>query len=194
MRLRGVARGRRGRGPGLHVSSCEAPSTLVITGLIGSCPAVAGRAPCRGSLGPMEEGLRIAFPMAASGCTKAMALVKRTLVLSPVAAPRTPGSPQRGCSWPLTAWPCKDWSRRRSPAASFLPQSHSCSTSATSVCLLCPQDSLSSSLKTCYKYLNQTSRSFAVVIQALDGEIRLVESPDWGRTAFPGTFESLQSR
>ncbi|ERE90221.1 squalene synthase [Cricetulus griseus] len=34
------------------------------------------------------------------------------------------------------------------------------------------QDSLSSSLKTCYKYLNQTSRSFAAVIQALDGEIR----------------------
>lgn len=34
------------------------------------------------------------------------------------------------------------------------------------------QDSLSSSLKTCYKYLNQTSRSFAAVIQALDGEMR----------------------
>ncbi|KAM4837299.1 squalene synthase isoform 2-T2 [Thomomys bottae] len=34
------------------------------------------------------------------------------------------------------------------------------------------QDSLSSSLKTCYKYLNQTSRSFAAVIQALDGELR----------------------
>lgn len=34
------------------------------------------------------------------------------------------------------------------------------------------QDSLSSSLKTCYKYLNQTSRSFAAVIQALDGDIR----------------------
>jgi farnesyl-diphosphate farnesyltransferase len=31
---------------------------------------------------------------------------------------------------------------------------------------------LSSSLKTCYKYLNQTSRSFAAVIQALDGDIR----------------------
>lgn len=34
------------------------------------------------------------------------------------------------------------------------------------------QDSLSSSLKTCYKYLRQTSRSFAAVIQALDGEMR----------------------
>lgn len=121
----------------------------------------------------MEEELRAALPMAATGSTKAMALVKRTLVLSPVAAPRTPGSPPRGgCSWPLTTWPCKDWSRARSPAASCLPQPHSCSTSATTVCLLCPQDSLSSSLKTCYKYLNQTSRSFAAVIQALDGEIR----------------------
>ncbi|KAK1339625.1 hypothetical protein QTO34_018179 [Cnephaeus nilssonii] len=34
------------------------------------------------------------------------------------------------------------------------------------------QDSLSSRLKTCYKYLHQTSRSFAVVIQALDEEMR----------------------
>lgn len=132
-------------------------------------------------------------PMAAAaGSTKAMALVKRTLVLSPVAAPKTPGSPPRGCSWPPTAWPFKDWSRARSPAASCLPQPHSCSTSATAVCLLFPQDSLSSSLKTCYKYLNQTSRSFAAVIQALDGDIRLVESPDLGRTAFPGSFEALQ--
>lgn len=128
-------------------------------------------------------------PMAAASSTKAMALVKRTLVLSPVAAPKTT---PRGCSWPPTAWPFKDWSRARSPAASCLLQPHSCSTSATAVCLLCPQDSLSSSLKTCYKYLNQTSRSFAAVIQALDGDIRLVESPDSGRTAFPGTFESLQ--
>ncbi|XP_026512141.1 squalene synthase isoform X3 [Terrapene carolina triunguis] len=34
------------------------------------------------------------------------------------------------------------------------------------------QDALSDNLKTCYKYLNQTSRSFAAVIQALDGELR----------------------
>uniref|UniRef100_H3AG59 Squalene synthase n=1 Tax=Latimeria chalumnae TaxID=7897 RepID=H3AG59_LATCH len=33
-------------------------------------------------------------------------------------------------------------------------------------------DSMSDSLKTCYMYLNQTSRSFAAVIQALDGELR----------------------
>uniref|UniRef100_A0A8C3TDH2 Squalene synthase n=1 Tax=Chelydra serpentina TaxID=8475 RepID=A0A8C3TDH2_CHESE len=34
------------------------------------------------------------------------------------------------------------------------------------------QDALSDGLKTCYWYLNQTSRSFAAVIQALDGELR----------------------
>nr|XP_056709844.1 squalene synthase [Euleptes europaea] len=34
------------------------------------------------------------------------------------------------------------------------------------------EDSLSHSLRTCYGYLNQTSRSFAAVIQALDGELR----------------------
>ncbi|CAM5098728.1 unnamed protein product [Eretmochelys imbricata] len=34
------------------------------------------------------------------------------------------------------------------------------------------QDALSDRLKICYRYLNQTSRSFAAVIQALDGELR----------------------
>ncbi|XP_059368006.1 squalene synthase-like isoform X2 [Carassius carassius] len=33
-------------------------------------------------------------------------------------------------------------------------------------------DSMSETLRTCYAYLNQTSRSFAAVIQALDGELR----------------------
>ncbi|MGH0123367.1 UNVERIFIED_CONTAM: hypothetical protein FKN15_028458 [Acipenser sinensis] len=33
-------------------------------------------------------------------------------------------------------------------------------------------ESMSESLRTCYGYLNQTSRSFAAVIQALDGELR----------------------
>lgn len=33
-------------------------------------------------------------------------------------------------------------------------------------------DSLGLGLRTCYRYLNQTSRSFAAVIQALDGELR----------------------
>ncbi|XP_034143683.1 squalene synthase isoform X3 [Esox lucius] len=38
-------------------------------------------------------------------------------------------------------------------------------------CFSC-QESMSESLRTCYLYLNQTSRSFAAVIQALDGELR----------------------
>ncbi|XP_030668229.1 squalene synthase isoform X2 [Nomascus leucogenys] len=128
----------------------------------------------------MEEKLRgAAIPMAAAACgTKAMALFKRTLVLSPAAAPRGPGAgtAPRGCCLPPAAWPCKDWPRGEGGRLwSRLPQSHShscSSTSPTAVCLVCPQDSLSSSLKTCYKYLNQTSRSFAAVIQALDGEMR----------------------
>lgn len=33
-------------------------------------------------------------------------------------------------------------------------------------------EAMSSTLKRCYEYLNQTSRSFAAVIQALDGELR----------------------
>ncbi|XP_052391274.1 squalene synthase isoform X2 [Carassius gibelio] len=33
-------------------------------------------------------------------------------------------------------------------------------------------DSMSETLRSCYAYLNQTSRSFAAVIQALDGELR----------------------
>ncbi|XP_028350044.1 squalene synthase isoform X1 [Physeter macrocephalus] len=122
--------------------------------------------------------------MAAVACgTKAMSLFKRTLVLSPGAAPRGAGTPPRGCPLPPAAWPSKDrprgegvCGRLRSPAAAGRPpqpQPHSSpSASPTAMCLLCPQDSLSSSLKTCYKYLNQTSRSFAAVIQALDGEMR----------------------
>ncbi|XP_061100129.1 squalene synthase isoform X1 [Conger conger] len=39
------------------------------------------------------------------------------------------------------------------------------------LCFSC-QESMSESLRTCYVYLNQTSRSFAAVIQALDGQLR----------------------
>lgn len=45
------------------------------------------------------------------------------------------------------------------------------------LCLSC-QESMTESLRTCYVYLNQTSRSFAAVIQALDGELRWVS--EWG--------------
>nr|XP_005008182.1 squalene synthase isoform X1 [Cavia porcellus] len=110
-----------------------------------------------------------AVPMAAAACSfKAMGLFKRTWVLSPAAAPR-------GGSRSPAAWPCKDWSRLRSLAGRLPPphaHSHACSSAPSSASCLCPQDALSSSMKTCYKYLNQTSRSFAVVIQALDGDLR----------------------
>ncbi|XP_049722391.1 squalene synthase isoform X1 [Elephas maximus indicus] len=133
----------------------------------------------------MDEELRAEpeIPMAAAACsTKAVSLFKRTFALSPAAVPRGAGAgtPPRGCPFPPSAWPSKDWQRGEgacgrlwSPTtAGRLPLCSSCcSTSPTSMCLLCPQDSLSSSLKTCYKYLNQTSRSFAAVIQGLDGEM-----------------------
>ncbi|KAG7263948.1 hypothetical protein CRUP_007015 [Coryphaenoides rupestris] len=35
-----------------------------------------------------------------------------------------------------------------------------------------PAESMSDSMRTCYKFLNQTSRSFAAVIEALDGDLR----------------------
>ncbi|XP_075412546.1 squalene synthase isoform X1 [Tenrec ecaudatus] len=120
--------------------------------------------------------------MAAATCsTKAMVLFKRTFALSPAAAPRGagPAAPPRGSPFPPGV--CKDWpwgeggvcGRLRSPCTVRRLSSHSSSsTSPVAVCLLCPQDSLRSSLKTCYKYLNETSRSFAVVIQGLDGEMR----------------------
>lgn len=163
-----------GRGAGFTPSSAS-PRPIKVEGE--PAPPLGGRLPA--PLGSMEEkrcsGCTILMAAAACG-TKAMSLFKRTWVLSPAAAPKGAGTPSRSCPWPS-----KDWTRgegvcawlRRPAAAGFLPPSHSCSsTPATSVCLLCPQDSLSSSLKTCYKYLRQTSRSFAAVIQALDEEMR----------------------
>lgn len=42
----------------------------------------------------------------------------------------------------------------------------------TAVSGISNSDTMSETLRTCYVYLNQTSRSFAAVIQALDGELR----------------------
>ncbi|KAG8506285.1 Squalene synthase, partial [Galemys pyrenaicus] len=108
------------------------------------------------------------------GLQKVMPKIKqRTLVRSPALALRGAGT---GCPWPLEDWPQGDsgfgfglWS----PAGRRLPLPQPCcSACPTAPALLCPQDSLSSSLRTCYKYLNQTSRSFSAVIEALDGEMR----------------------
>ncbi|XP_067423704.1 squalene synthase-like isoform X3 [Emydura macquarii macquarii] len=105
--------------------------------------------------------------MAAS--TKAVALFKRTLALSP---PRGPGSGQRCSSLPLPGARLRGGSRlvhRGSPPGAC-PASPRFQQPVSS--LLCPQDALSDSLQTCYRHLSQTSRSFAAVIQALDGELR----------------------
>ena len=99
--------------------------------------------------------------MAAS--SKATALLKRTLALSPPrGAPRTAlgrlrGGGRRG-QRSAAASPGLPPAARLQPPALCPP--------------LCPQDSLGLGLRTCYRYLNQTSRSFAAVIQALDGELR----------------------
>ncbi|XP_007476301.1 squalene synthase isoform X1 [Monodelphis domestica] len=115
--------------------------------------------------------------MAAAGCTKAGALFKLTLGLTPAAAPRASGigNSQRCCVFAFYPW-TRDCCRGEGmcywpPNMSHLPQSRASSTS-TSTCFLCPQDTLSDGLKTCFKYLNQTSRSFAAVIQALDSGLR----------------------
>ncbi|KAM9069769.1 squalene synthase isoform X1 [Sarcophilus harrisii] len=122
--------------------------------------------------------------MAAACCTKAGAFFKLTLGLTPTAAPRASGigvgSSQRCCVSAFSPWTSRDWCRGEGicywpPIVSRLSQPRASSTStstSTSTCLLCPQDTLSDGLKTCYKYLNQTSRSFAAVIQALDNELR----------------------
>lgn len=180
---KGCGAGDRGRGCGPGAAStCGAgpfwvgPARIRVEG--SPSRPLLGASQIRSSLW-RKNSAGSAIPMAAAACgTKAMALFKRTLVLSPAAAPRGPGAgtAPRGCCLPPAAWPCKDWPRGEGGRLwSRLPQSHShscSSTSPTAVCLVCPQDSLSSSLKTCYKYLNQTSRSFAAVIQALDGEMR----------------------
>ncbi|XP_072490490.1 squalene synthase isoform X3 [Notamacropus eugenii] len=122
--------------------------------------------------------------MAAACCTKAGALFKLTLGLTPSAAPRASGigvgNSQRCYVVAFFPWTTRDWCRGEGvcywpPTISRLPQPRASSTStstSSSTCLLCPQDALSDGLKTCYKYLNETSRSFAAVIQALDSELR----------------------
>lgn len=97
--------------------------------------------------------------MATAACgAKALSLLQRTLWRSPL----------RGCPVPTAVrpcghWPCSAGGERRSRAPTI---------PCLSVPCLCPQDTLSSGLRTCYKYLDQTSRSFSAVIQALDEELR----------------------
>ncbi|XP_073481242.1 squalene synthase-like isoform X1 [Aquarana catesbeiana] len=98
--------------------------------------------------------------MASVNCKVAASLFKRTLCLSPAQRSLLTVSrlQERGLREGRTVHKC--FAPHNAPLCRF----HAVS--------LPRQDNMSPSLKTCYKYLNETSRSFAAVIQALDGELR----------------------
>ncbi|XP_058020819.1 squalene synthase isoform X1 [Ahaetulla prasina] len=103
--------------------------------------------------------------MASCSSKAATSLFKRTLAFSP---PRAGSGGGGSCS-------CLTGRLRTCGGTSRLPQRSRprfLIAQAAPPPLLLLQDSLSDSLRVCYKYLNQTSRSFAAVIQALDGELR----------------------
>lgn len=108
--------------------------------------------------------------MASCSAKAAASLFKRTLVLSP---PRGGGGRCGGGSGSSLGT-----GRARSGGGSRLLQplpafrARSLTGPPTPPPVLFLQDSLSDGLRVCYKYLNETSRSFAVVIQALDEELR----------------------
>lgn len=97
-------------------------------------------------------------------CPVSLSVFKRSLSV----APRGPGSAPRSLlpGWRLGERGLQEAAR---PSSALRPTSFYRHT--TFLCLSC-QESMSESLRTCYLYLNQTSRSFAAVIQALDGELR----------------------
>uniref|UniRef100_A0ABM5FBU0 Squalene synthase n=1 Tax=Pogona vitticeps TaxID=103695 RepID=A0ABM5FBU0_9SAUR len=109
-------------------------------------------------------------------CKAATSFFKRTLALGP-------GRPSAGGSGPGLDAGARLRSSCAAPRAPvqlarrlrFLgahPAAAASSACAPLTPALSPQDALSASLRRCYLYLNQTSRSFAAVIQALDGELR----------------------
>ncbi|XP_028997357.1 squalene synthase isoform X1 [Betta splendens] len=97
-------------------------------------------------------------------CPVSLSAFKRSLSV----APRGCGSAPRSLapSWRLGERGPHEAARPASVlrAASFYQHTASPSVSC--------QESMRETLRTCYVYLNQTSRSFAAVIQALDGELR----------------------
>ncbi|TWW68894.1 Squalene synthase [Takifugu flavidus] len=97
-------------------------------------------------------------------CTATLSVFKRSLSVAP-----------RGCSsaprYQLAGWRLGERGLQEASRASSAVRPAGFYRHTASVCLSC-QESMSESLRTCYVYLNQTSRSFAAVIQALDGELR----------------------
>ncbi|XP_048373528.1 squalene synthase-like isoform X3 [Sphaerodactylus townsendi] len=122
----------------------------------------------------------IGGPLSMASCSSkaAASLFKRTLALSP--PPRAAGGGCGRCG--ASGSPCATslgGGRLRSAGSRLLqpplpPSSPPRFLAAQphSPPLLFLQNSLSDGLRTCFRYLNQTSRSFAAVIQALDGELR----------------------
>ncbi|KPP60255.1 squalene synthase-like [Scleropages formosus] len=124
------------------------------------------------SLGHPEEIYNL-FKFKMGGCRTVMpkldysaaplSVFKRTLAVSPRSAGPAPRAALPALSALLPAG--RAGTRRAArPIGARYPQ-------AALLCLSC-QGSMSGSLRTCYRYLNETSRSFAAVIQALDGELR----------------------
>ncbi|XP_062981593.1 squalene synthase isoform X1 [Elgaria multicarinata webbii] len=117
--------------------------------------------------------------MASGGSKAAASLFKRTLALSPPRGGAGGGRGGGGGGGGGSSGFClAGGGRARSgtppPARPPPPPSRPrfLSTQVAPPPALLLQDSLSDSLRLCYRYLNQTSRSFAAVIQALDGELR----------------------
>lgn len=101
-------------------------------------------------------------------CPTSLTVFKRSLWVAPRGCSAAPRSQLLG--WRLGERGLQEAAR---PSSALRP---ACLYRHTAfVCLSC-QESMSESLRTCYLYLNQTSRSFAAVIQALDGELRWVDA------------------
>nr|XP_057912150.1 squalene synthase isoform X1 [Doryrhamphus excisus] len=106
--------------------------------------------------------------MAAGTCCKcpiSLSVFKRSLSVAPRGS--TPAHPRSL----LAGWRLGERGLQEAARPSSVLRPLGFSRHTAFFCLSC-QESMSESLRTCYVYLNQTSRSFAAVIQALDGELR----------------------
>ena len=103
--------------------------------------------------------------MASANSKVAVLLFKRSLALSPA---QKPGSQRSLLGMPRL----QERGLRESRVMQKCVPLQAAAASRIHPVTFLSQDSMSESLKACYKYLNETSRSFAAVIQALDGELR----------------------